>query len=427
VKRAYRLLLVLLLLGAQGAPAPRAAIAAEGAFAPRSYPLPIGIDVGKPPPCPTCKAIQPSPETIMRSSLFLTFMERDVHEPFLEFAARPLDDRERLFVATVRAIHDKDLKTFAAVWGSTRPKPDSDSDFKLTSVAGIAVGDPRGSFEMYRRFGVFSALENVRVESEILEGSALIFVYSAQASGPFGTVRSKLLLEVNANAAGRLKITDGSDLDQRDAIGTLISRIMERTSAAPTTYKPVGNLHTAYRYAIPLEGEHDAGTHPVYLQFAGTPLDYTVADGPPPSHNPVLEAMRRDYLALERKDFAAFTAGCTSGTRQGIASFGRWSDHFDQPHGSATAREYYRVWAGGQNQVQPRVLQPQNTHYRFMINADPVYLLFYSVAGHDSGRMTYEYVYKDASGNYLLANGYSAEDLDAFLQATNLFDQRILN
>jgi hypothetical protein len=416
MSRAHGLTTLLLLLCVQGASS--APCAAADAFVVRSYPLPISVDVGTPAPCTTCDTTQMLPETKVRSSLFLRFEERDVRAPFLAFAARPLSDRERLFVATVQAIHRRDYKAFAAVWGSNPP---ADAGFSM-SYNGSPLGSGlRGILNTYAIFGGLSTLKTIQVESEIRAGSALILVYRAQAQGPLGPFQSDGLFDVYPNAAGRLKITDGADTDPADLVDRLLSDIIEQRGHDPATYTPVQGLRTAYRYAIPLKGGRDSATHPVSLQFSGTSLDYAVADEPGAAANPVLKALRRDYLALERGDIASFAAACTPGIRLGVRNYRQIFQSADQTH--ALEREstyYYGVWNDGSSTFQPATY-PKNIRYRFMIDADPVYVLFYSAPPGSGATSLHRYVYRDSAGNYLLANNFTYLILDDLLRAPSFF------
>jgi hypothetical protein len=356
---------------------------------------------------------------------------------------RRLNPYERRFVETVVAIHEHDYPAFTAAWGSVRPKPAPDPwSFRLE----LKDMTSRKVLDFLAGFGSFADLGKLTVQREILEGSAVLFLFRAPVHWNNQTGMVATSLTVSRDSAGRLKVTSGSALDQDDPVASLIRSSANEAAKNPKAYRAVERPHTTYRYAIPIEGGGNPGAYPVYLQFSGAPLDVSMDDAATSAAPAPLQALHREYLALERDDLTAFAAGCTSGTRQRINDNQQWlhrtSGHFTN---AAPSAAYYEAWEGEapsqQGVVEEETINgrpvpiptqkrvPENKRFRFMIDADPVYLLFYEplnykplyVGQQSSSRLFYQYIYKSDSGAYLFTNK-ATDDLDNLL-APGLFDQ----
>jgi hypothetical protein len=212
---------------------------------------------------------------------------------------------------------------------------------------------------------------------------------------------------VNADEKGKLLITDISSV--QDPIANLIQLIMNEALHDRTGYTPSENAKTKYRYAFPLAGKGNPGKHPVYLQFSGEPLNFPVHDRRVPAPNPSLASYRDAYLTFKSKKFAEFTVLHT-------------------PESETKIREFVSsLTAGNTERLSQRILADK--YVKFLLNADPVYLVFYtSFPGDDwpSGALGFDYVYKDpASGKYLITNFLVQGFLDDILKDPALFNQLV--
>jgi len=214
-------------------------------------------------------------------------------------------------------------------------------------------------------------------------------------------MRRGFTVEAAANGSTRVEIVySGRPLE------TLIVDVLQQEAAHPHEYAPV-EPRARYRYAFPVSGLGTIRAHPVVLLFNGESLDVELfptatanatetASGP--GAGPSLAAFRTAYGALKDRNVERFSESYTDKSRNKLRTWFQKMkpEEFDSYYATA---------------MRPRAL-------RFILDADPVTLVFYTT-GREK-RLRYEYVVKGAEG-YKLANAYSESFLDDVLGNPALF------
>jgi hypothetical protein len=344
-RRAACAAVLMLLLAAQ------AAVAAE--FRTQSLPVPVSIEGER-----------------VRTSLLLQFELERYGVPFNSFATGGnLDASEIAFRDFVLALRAGDAARVAAL---------------------LPGGKPEEGREMVSRFGAaFSGSQVVKVVARVRVGEGQLFVWEWPA--PKGPVRRGFL--VSAPAQGTPTV---SMVSSALPLHTLIVDTLQQEALHPRDYAPV-EPRTRYHYAFPLAG------HPVVLHFDGQPLNVEMftADAAKAARQqseavqsaaaPTLAAAayRAAYFSLKERDPKRFPDSYTDKSREKLRA---WMERM-------RPEEYdsFLVQA-----TQPRTL-------RFMIDADPVVLVFYTIG--DEKRLRYEYLLKVGDA-YKLTNAYYEGFLD---------------
>lgn len=366
------LLLQLLLLNAYPA-----------SFNRQNYPLPIDTD-----------------DSQVRSSLYLELEAKRYDMPLEKFAAQQLDAREAVFAQTLQAVRKQDYNTFARVWEAPAPSPQ-----KNTSTANAPAPPPSLSasqmLDLMRE--MLANLDNVTVIAQVLVGSESVFIWEAKTP----KVTRRAAFSVRANPAKKLVVRDVSSLS--DPVPALFMGNMRAAGKNPQAYQPEQNLKFPFRYAFPVEGKGNPGEAPIYLRFSGKAFNFNVFDEATPSSDPVLAFYQKAYLVFKKRSFDDFMGFFTSGSQRKLKQL------FLAMNKEALENFYQATTKG--------------RYVKFVINADPVYIVFYSSGSAEqwvSGSLAYDYVLRDPnSGNLMLTNfGYEGV-LDDILRNRTLFDQQI--
>ncbi len=334
-----------------------ASSASAADFVARAFPVPVGIE------------LQP-----VRSSMALEFEIQRYGVPFDTFATRPLDAAETAFRDFMTALRAGDAARLALLRPGDRP-----ADVQRV------IDDSRPGF-----------LQPIgpRVIARIPVGDAQEFVWEWPRPGDPAPIAFTVL----ATPTGpRVEVVTSAR-----PLETLILYVLQQEARQPQAYAPADPGR--YRYAVPL-GTPKKGAHPVVLHFDGQPLDVTVmgaervasaaAPGAAAASAAVFETA---YRALEDKNLEGY-----------------WGAYTER------SRDKLRAWIEGMSpsafsSFLATTVKPRKVH--FLLDADPVALLFYTVEGET--RLRYEYLLKTSSG-YKLTNAYFEGFLDDVLRDRALF------
>lgn len=358
-----------------------AGIQAQAAgFTARSYPAPINVD-----------------SHFIRTSMYLRFEVKDMNIAVDDFAKANLTPEEVQFVRVAQYIHAKNDAALAEIWGDPRPK-------KPAVQGAVSISDIKPNQVVAEYAADFADLHKPRLISEVLVGSATLFVWETASDG----TPIRLGLQVVADEKNKLWIQDINS--SQDPIANLIVVTMNEVMRDPNAYKPTDNPGTKYRYAFPLAGRADPGKHPVLLQFSGEPMNFPVYNVQVAPPSPLLTAYRNSFLSLKNKKYSEFSAEHHTAESQA---------HVSQMIPLLTSEK------------GPPIVQrmTSNKYVKFVLNADPVYFIFYSALdGEDwpPGSLGYDYMYHDpASGKFLLTNFMFQGFWDVVFRNANLFNQFI--
>jgi hypothetical protein len=327
--------------------------------------------------------------------------------PFDKFASAPRDKAQAIFVTIVQAIRKRDTMKFSSVWTS----PDQMKRLDPTTTVAMVDNSAGSWIEVARSNFDF---DHLNVVAEIFVGSDAMFVWETPTKA--GMRREAFYVGSDRKNNDRLSIVDSNT----PVLSLIKSAFGAQEMANGSIYEPVTNVASSYQYKIPLGGKGNPGTHPVYLEFGGTPMDFPVGDVKVKAPTPLLGFMRKAARDLRDGRIDSFAANYTVPSQERIkpwlASLARHNTitRSQQPAASLNA-------AAG-------VLQVMESNVKFVLDASPVFLVFQSQATGSSWTpesLSYSYVVNDR-GNYKFANFSSMDDLDDFLQNSALFDRNIL-
>ena len=316
----------------------------------------------------------------VRSSLFIQFEIERYDVAFEAFASGRLDAFETAFRDFMLALRAGDAAKVAAL----RPGDSSAQVLEITT----------------RYQGAFAGPQTIKVVGRVRVGDAQLFVW--EWPGPKGPMRRGFTVEAAANGSTRVEIVySGRPLE------TLIVDVLQQEAVHPREYAPV-EPRVRYRYAFPLSAPGKANVHPVLMLFNGQILDVEMFSAAPAKAGETktggsgagtpLAAYRTAYGALRDRNVARFSESYTDKSRTKLSA---WFQKMNP-------EEFNSYYATA---MQPRAL-------RFILDADPVALVFYTIG--TEKRLRYEYMVKSGEG-YKLSNAYSEGFLDDVLGNNALF------
>jgi hypothetical protein len=362
-------------------------------FSRLSLPIPVDIE-GQPIHCP----------------LYLNLEMKSDNVPFDKFAAGPLDSAQAMFVTAVQAIRKEDTAAFASVWTSPDQMKRLDQATTVTMVDDNAenwIKAARSAFDF----------DKLNVVAEVRVGPETMFVWESATKS--GARREAFYVGFDKKNQSRLSVVSSNA-----PVMALIQQAFDAAArSGGDAYKPLPNVDLAYHFPIPLAGTGGAGAHPVVFEFDGAPMDFPPADESVKPPTPLLEFLRNATLALRDGKTDVF------------------SNDF-APRSQKTISEWFaRIQARQQTAQQAQTATPlassleirgllsgMKANVKFVLNADPVFLVFQSSRPGDGWtppNLSYSYVLREGE-TYKIANFSASDDLDAFLQSPALFDKNIL-
>lgn len=330
--------------------------------------------------------------TPVRSSLYLEAQAKPYQMSLRDFAALKPDEHEALFLRGLRAIQKKDHAAFRALCQIPPPNPAAHGQ--------VLVGDTDQMLDLFS--ALYGTFEDATLLERMQVGDASLFLLEAKdALGNTNVIG--FMVRPSENRLVFVPVLPGV------TIGSLLVRSVSESRRDPAAYAPAQNLHLPYRYPLPLNGKSGPGTSPVYLQFAGSPVDFNVFDESAslPVADPALAFYQKACLALKRRAFDDFTGMFLAGSQERIKSevalMKRSSGYFES--------------------------QTKARYVKFVLNADPVFILFYARepgGNWAADSLEYGYVVRDPeSQGYRLANFHNEGEIDQLLQDPALFNREI--
>ena len=342
-----------------------------------SIPLPIEID-GRPVRCP----------------LYLKFEMRSYNIPFDQFAAGPLDKEQTMFVTAVQAIRKADTARFASVWTS----PNQMKGLGTTTIT-LTDDSPENWISVARSNLDF---DNLKVIAQIQLGSKTMFIWDSITKD--GIRRNAFYVGPDKNNQLRLSAVGSST-----PVEAMVLNAFQAAQTRPDAYKLLPNINLRYEYPVPLDGK-GTGTHPVFLEFDGSPMDFPLGDEKVKPPTPLLAFFRSAALAHRsgKDDLYA-----SSFTPRSADTVGQWLASMERRR--KLAHQLPQMPSGLGN-------------VKFVLSAEPIFLVFEAgTPGNDwtPENLTYSYILHD-KGSYKIANFSSSTDFDTFLQDPSFFDKGVL-
>jgi hypothetical protein len=246
----------------------------------------------------------------------------------------------------------------------------------------------------------------ITVVAEVRVGAETMFIWDAPTeAGP----RRRTAFYVGADQKNQTRL---SIVSSAATVQELALNAFEAARTDPAAYKPLPNVHLRYQYPIPLSGKADSSAHSVLFEFDGAAIDFPLGDEKVKPPTPMLEFFRNATLAYESGNNDLYAS---SFTLKSQARLRPWLASMEK------RRAQIKQQFGGLLRVQPE-------NVKFVLSADPVYLVFEAPsAGSDwrTENLSYSYILHEGGG-YKIANFSYLTDLDDFLHDPALFDRRIL-
>ena len=354
-RRAGFALLVSALLGVSSASA--------AGFATQVFPVPVSVEKER-----------------VRSSMRLQLDVQRYGVPFDAFAAQHLDPAESAFRDFMTALRAGDVAKVATLRRGDTPE----------TVKKLVDGFHPG----------FAREQVPRVVARIAVGADQLFVW--QWETPRGPMRRGFTVVEAVPGAARVEVVTSAR-----PLETLVVDVMQQELVQPEQYAPggAGTAAGRHRYTFPLRGTGRPGAHPVVLFFDGQAVD--------------VEVMGKDRVLP-----AALGAGLSAAAGVFQSAYHALSDRDLEGYFGAyteTSRDKLRAWAEALtpaelNSFLAATVKPRRV--RFLLDADPVGIVFYTVE--NEPRLRYEYVLRTAGG-YKLTNAYFEGFLDDVLRDNALF------
>jgi hypothetical protein len=355
----------------------KSSFAAEG-FRTRSFAIPINVEGEH-----------------IRSSLFLKLEIKYYNIPLAEFASAPLDDRERAFFQLADGIRKKN-------YGQVEQLLRSASKEKVESERILDTKDESIQKTVDLYWSAFGGFENIQVVCQVLVGAKSLFVWEART----GKVQMRRGFAV---WDGHDKKPMATEVTMNTPIDLLIVNMLEHAAKHPESYKPLTDLVRRYEYPLPVDRSANPGPHSVFLQFNGEPFNFNVFDEKTIAPNEVINLYRNAYLDFRNNSIDQFMKLHT-------------------PKSQAKLRDWYSTMSIGTFK-QYMLTVTRGRYVKFLINADPVYIVFYSPDASDQwkpGTLSYQYIVrKKESPELKIANVFYESFLDDVLKSNELFDQGV--
>ena len=343
-----------------------------------SIPVPIEIE-GRPVHCP----------------FYLKLEMKRYDIPFDQFATGHLGKAQEMFVTAVQAIRKSDVPKFASVWTA----PNQMKGIGTTTIS-LVDNSPSNWMKQARSFVDF---DNLRVVAQIQIGPDTVFVWDSVTKGRL--LRNAFYVGLDHSNQLRLSAVS-SDVP----VEVMVLNAFVAAQHEPDAYKPLPNFNLRYEVPIPLDGNAAAGAHPVILEFDGSPMDFPLGDTKVKAPTHLLAFFRNAALADRNGKHELYASSFTPESADRV-----------------------RQWLASMENRRKLTLQPTLTssalgYVKFILNADPVFLVFQSsIAGKGWAPkdLTYSYVVREGR-TYKIANFSSLTELDDFLQNPQFFDSGVL-
>ncbi|HXC42672.1 MAG TPA: hypothetical protein VNY51_04015 [Candidatus Dormibacteraeota bacterium] len=369
--------------------------------------------------------------------IYLKLEMKNYDLPFDKFATGSLDKPETMFATAVRAIRKEDATKFASVWAS----PDemngkNDVTVKMEGESSVSnwIKVARNNFDF----------DHLTMVAEALLGPDTMFIFDSVTKA--GVKRYALYVGLDQKGSLRL-----SAVSSATPLELMVLNAFVEARTVPDEYKPVPNLYLRYQYPIPLTGDNKTGPHPhpVFLEFDGVPTDFSLSDEKAKPPSPVVALLRDAHLAYKSGNNDAYANDFSPNSQARVKT---WLDAMDKQRQERLKQEKIQQEKLEQQKLEQKKLNPAQTsappaaapvskpktaeippppptaHVKFVLNADPIYLVFQAPGPGDKwmpANLTYSYILHQGN-DYKIANFAFSTTLDDFLQNPALFDKNVL-
>jgi hypothetical protein len=328
----------------------------------------------------------------VRSTLYLQVDKKSYQMTLEQFAAQKLDDRQRAFLQGLRAVRSHDYQGLKSIWQAPPDNPNASMGFDMK--------DPQTFVDTYSKG--YGNYEGLRILSQIELGSESLFLWGAKATTTGTFWPDGAILRATGGKVVFTPVTPASP------VANLIVDTLLASTVKPQEYTPAKDLKVKYRSVLFLAGKQNPGAHPVAFVFDGTAMNFSVFDTAEPSPTPLLEFYRSAYLALKKRSFVDYVSKFTPESQPQVKT---WTQNLS----AANATEYFNALVSSR-------------YVKFVLNADPIFLVFYSGDKTDkwtAATLHCEYVVRDPGSNaYKLANFAFTSSLDDILRNPELFNEQ---
>lgn len=318
----------------------------------------------------------------VHAPLYLGLELRAVHMPFTEFAAKFTDSPDRLFVSAMKAAQAGDASQFAKVWAAP-------NEMKSAGTTTVAMADDNGPDAWMKMMRANLDFNHFEIVAEARVGLGRIFIFDSQSHAQ--PLRSAFYVGPDRSGQARVTIVSSST-----TVPELILDCFQAARTKPELYNPVAVVHSAFGISLPLEAAQ-ANTGAVMLEFNGSPL----------APAPIAQLFRQVNEAYKKRDVKTLESYFTAGSQRRVNP---WLERL----------------AAGNSMRTPQLLPPVE-HIQFVLNAEPVYIVFTApppTPGVPAG-WSYQFVVHE-HGAYKLANYSYSGTLDDLLQNKTLFTKEHL-
>lgn len=254
-------------------------------------------------------------------------------------------------------------------------------------------------------YKAFDGFKDMRVISLFFIGQRRVFMWKFFSSWENKiSARSLSFIEKDGEY-----VTDNGKF--KDAVQDICTDIMQNVVENPDEYKGIKELKLNYEYEIPV-GLIDSKTkaYPVYLQFNGETCDFNVLDKNVSITNPVLKFYKNAYEIFINEPPEKFA-------------------EFYTEKGKKDFKEYISSLTPAL--FSHEILKAKTKCIRFLLNAEPVYIIFYCHPDRRSemkeAYFWHEYIIKDKKSNeFKLTNFAIGSFYDDLFKSDNLFQDPIL-
>src|SRR5262249_21085869 len=141
-------------------------------------------------------------------------------------------------------------------------------------------------------------------------------------------------------------------------VANLIVDTMLGAGTNTSSYPAPRDLHQRYKLVLPLDVAARPASHLTSLHFDGTLLNFNAFDTEGAAPTPLLAFYRDAFMAFKNRSFDEFVKTFTTESQSGVK---RWVAGVE----GTNAESYFKTVTTGR-------------YVKFVLNADPVYLVFYT-------------------------------------------------
>ena len=326
----------------------------------KSYAVPVKIDL----------------DNVIKTSLYIKFKVKQYGVPFNEFLAKEQGEKEKKFQNIIIALNDKDVTTL-----------------KQLSSSKISSKEVEKTLEVFNRFlesVTEGKIDKMQIVNSVYLGKRAVLIWGVdkfQFTSNIGPLRRPLIFDLDSNDD---VVWDGS---KADPLSILVNSIMQCMADNPKLFVPLSET-VKFDYEVPIP--NTTLGHTVYLQFNGKVYNVDVFKDKVNSSDPVLNFYLNAYKSFQDEKLEMF------------------ADFYTERSKAKYLKALSETKAEMIKDYHDKTIE-NGRIVRFVLNADPFYIVFYSTCINKK-ELFYEYVVRDPKDGKLKLTNFCFFDLfDNFL------------